>query len=142
MLDGLLPLVSTRKVDVDIRPFAAFLGEEALKQQIHADRINGRDFEGVADGAVRGRPATLDQNVVLFAETDDVPNDQEIPGQCEFFDQCQFVRDLATRALVIRAIASPCAFVDRACLKSAHAAIQSGHCRYLSRMVCCERCRP
>ena len=78
VLDGALAAVAAGQVDVDVRPLAAFLGEEALEQQLHADRIDRGDAERVADRAVRGRPAALAEDAALPAELDDVPDDQEV----------------------------------------------------------------
>ena len=47
-------LVAAGQVDVDIGPFAAFFGKKPFKQQIHADRIDSRNAQAVADGAVGG----------------------------------------------------------------------------------------
>ena len=52
VLDDLLAAVSAREIDVDVRPLAAFLGEEPLEEQLHRDRVDGGDPEAVADGAV------------------------------------------------------------------------------------------
>ena len=85
ILDGALALIAAGKIDIDIGPFAALFGEEALEQQIHADRIDGRDSERIADRAVGGRSAPLRQNAVLAAEVHDVPDDQEIARQLRAF---------------------------------------------------------
>ena len=111
VLDGVLALVAAGQVDIDIGPLAALFGEEALEEQVHADGVDGGDFERVADGAVGGRAAALRQNVVLFAEAHDVPHDQEVARQLELFDQRQFALDLPLGALVIRAVAAARAFV-------------------------------
>src|SRR5262249_4342369 len=47
------------EVDVDIRRLLALLADEALEQQIHLHRIDGRDAEHVTDGGVRSRAAAL-----------------------------------------------------------------------------------
>ena len=54
-----LPPVAAREIDVDVGPLAALLGEEALEEQLHADRIDRGDAERVADGAVGRRAAPL-----------------------------------------------------------------------------------
>ena len=59
VLDDLLALVAGGQVEVDVGPLAALLGEEALEEQLHADRIDGGDAERVTDGAVGGGAAAL-----------------------------------------------------------------------------------
>src|SRR5277367_6153138 len=78
VLDGLFALVARGQVQVDVGPFAAALAQEPFEEKLHADRIDGRDLEGIADGRVSGTPASLDQDIVPFAELDDVPNDKEV----------------------------------------------------------------
>src|SRR6202043_1397667 len=47
-------------------------------------RIDRRDAEAITDRAVGRAAAALDHDVVLAAEIDDVPDDQEISGEPEF----------------------------------------------------------
>ena len=105
VLDDALAPVAARQIEIDVRPLAALLGEEPLEEQIHADRIDGRDAERVADGAIRRRPAPLDQNALLPAEIDDVPDDQEVAGEIEALDQIELTGDLRAGAIVIRPVA-------------------------------------
>ena len=84
-----------RQVEVDVGPLAALLGEEALEEQLHADRVDGRDAERVADGAVGGRAAALAEDAALAAEADDVPDDQEVAGEVELLDEGELVLELA-----------------------------------------------
>src|SRR5204863_6813182 len=96
----------------DIGPLSALLGEEALEEQLHADRVDRGDAEGVADGAVGGRAAALRQDVVLAAEAHDVPDGEEVAGEPELLDQRQLALDLPARALVIRPVAVARALFD------------------------------
>ena len=105
VLDDPLAAIAARQIEIDVGPLAALFRQEALEQQIHADRIDGGDAEAVADGAVGRRAAPLHENVVLAAEIDDVPDDQEVAGEIELLDQIELALDLAARALVIRPIA-------------------------------------
>ncbi len=73
----------------------------------------------VADRAIRRRTAPLHQNVVLAAEAHDVPDDQEIAGQIELFDQGQFAFDLLPRSFVFEPVARHHAFV-RALAQKTH----------------------
>ena len=52
VLNHALAAVSARQIEIDVGPFTTLLRQEALEQQIHADRIDRRDAEAVADGAV------------------------------------------------------------------------------------------
>ena len=63
-----LAAVAAGQVEVDVRPLAALLGEEALEEQLHAHGIDGGDAEAVADRAVGGGAAALDEDVALAAE--------------------------------------------------------------------------
>src|SRR5262245_46726957 len=100
VLNRALTLIAAWQIEIDVRPLAAFLGEKALKQQFHPDRIDGSDAQRVTHGAVCSRASALDQDVVVAAEIDDVPDDQEIPRQPELLDQRKLAIDLFNRALV------------------------------------------
>src|SRR6202044_439073 len=78
----------------------------SLEKQIHADGINSGDAERVANGAVGRRTAALDENVVLVAEANHVPNDQEVAFEFQFDDQGEFAFELLVSALVVRAVAA------------------------------------
>ena len=65
---------TTGKIQVDIRPFPAFFREKPLKEQVHADRVNGCDPQAVANGAVGRRSTPLQQDIVLAAEANDLPD--------------------------------------------------------------------
>ena len=101
ILDGALALIAAGQIEIDVGPFAALFGEKALEQQIHADGIDGGDAERIADRAVGGRAAALHQDVLLAAEAHDVPDDQEIAGELELFDQRQLALDLLARAVLV-----------------------------------------
>ena len=94
VLDDLLALVAGRQVEVDVGPLAALLGEEALEEQLHADGVDRRDAERVADRAVGGRAAALAEDAALAAEADDVPDDQEVAGEVELPDERELVLEL------------------------------------------------
>ena len=104
VLDDALPAIAARKIEIDVGPFAAFLGEKPLEEQVHRNRIDGRDAQAVADGAVGRRPATLHQNPLLARVIHDVPHDQEIAGKVELLDEIELPRDLGACLVVIRAI--------------------------------------
>ncbi len=99
VLDGLLALVAGGQIEVDVGPFVAVFVEEALEEQVHADGVDGGDFERVADDGVGGAAAALDEDVVALAELDDVPHDEEVAGEAELFDERELVLGLLLRAL-------------------------------------------
>src|SRR6266446_6944443 len=105
VLDDGLAAVAARQVEVDVRPLAALLGEEALEEEIHRDRIDGGDAERVADGAVRGRAAALDENAAAAAKIDDLPDDEEVAGEVETLDDGELVIELRADARRDRAVA-------------------------------------
>ena len=94
VLDDPLAPIAARQVEIDVGPLAALLGQEPLEQQIHPDRIHRGDPQAVAHGAVGGRAAPLHEDVLLPAEVDDVPDDQEVAGEIELLDQIQLALDL------------------------------------------------
>ena len=80
VLDDLLAVLVC-EVDVDVGDFVAFLGEKALEEQIHADRIDGGDAERVADRRVGRRAAPLRQDAETLCLVRDVPDDEKVAGQ-------------------------------------------------------------
>ena len=133
ILNGALALVAAGEIEVDVRPLAALFGEKSLEEQIHSHGIDRGDAQRVADGAIGRGAAPLHQNIFLAAEANDVPDDQEIAGEIEFFDQGQFAVDLPPRALVIRAVAENHAFV-RALAKKFHLRPAAGN-RIVGKLV-------
>ena len=105
VLNHLLAAIAARQIEIDVGPFAALFREKTLEQQIHADRIDRRDAEAVADGAVGGRAASLHEDVVMAAEIDDVPDDEEVAGEIETLDEIELARNLRAGPIVIRTIA-------------------------------------
>ena len=105
VLDDALATIPARQIQIDVGPLAALLRQEPLEQQIHPDRIDRRDAEAVAHGAVGRAAPPLHQDVVLPAEIDDVPDDEEIAGERELLDQIELARNLRAGALVIRPVA-------------------------------------
>ncbi len=105
MLNHLLAAIAARQIEIDVGPFAALFRQKTLEQQLHAHRIDRRDAEAVADGAVRRRPAPLHEDVVMAAEIDDVPDDEEVAGEIEALDEIELARNLRAGPIVIRTIA-------------------------------------
>ena len=109
VLDDPLAPVPARQIEIDVGPLAPLLGKEALEEQLHPHRVDGRDPERVAHGAVGGRAPPLHQDVVATAVFDQVPDDQEVARQVEAADEIDFALDLFSCALCqwSRAVARP-----------------------------------
>src|SRR5260370_36425114 len=105
VLDRAFPLVTARKIKIDVWPFAASFGEKPFKEKIHSYGIDSGDAQRITDRAVRSGTSALNQNVLCPAETNDVPDDEEIAGQVELFDNGQFPFDLLRSALILDSIA-------------------------------------
>ncbi len=105
VLNDALAAIAAGQIEIDVRPLAAFFREKPLEEQVHADRIDRRDAEAVADGAVGRRPAPLHQDVLLAAVIHDIPDDEEVAGELELLDEIELARDLRARLVVIRAVA-------------------------------------
>ena len=105
VLDHPLAPVAARQIEIDVGPLAALFRQEPLEQEIHPDRIDRRDAEAVAHGAVRRGAASLHEDVLLAAVVDDVPDDQEVAGEIELLDQIELAGDLRAGAVVKRPVA-------------------------------------
>ena len=105
ILNRLLTLISTRKIEIDVRPLSALFRKKPLKEKAHFHGIDRSDAQRIADRAIRRRSAALHQNAALTAKADNVPYDQEVAFQTELFNQVQFTLDLQPRSFVIWSIA-------------------------------------
>src|SRR5205814_4363576 len=65
-----------------------------LEEEVVRDGIDLRDVEHVRDDRVRRRAASLCGDVVLLAETDDVPIDEEELRQAAALDDVELVCEL------------------------------------------------
>ena len=97
VLQDLLAAIARRQVDVDVRPLAALLGEEALEQELVAHGIDRGDAERVAHDRVGGRAAALAQDPARAALAHDVPDDQEVALEREAADDAELVVELRAR---------------------------------------------
>ena len=125
ILNRLLALVFRGQIEIDVRPLVAALAQKTLEEQFHSNRIDGRNFERIADGGVGGAAPALHQNAVPFAELNDVPDDEEVSGEAELGDQRQFMLHLLLRplhqvAIVLRSVAPLDAFGDALAQKAVH----------------------
>lgn len=91
-------------VDVDVGRPVALGRQEPLEQESEGDGIGVGDAQRVADRRVRGRAATLAEDAVALAERDDVPHDQEVPGEPERLDQVELMVELRLRVLAVHGL--------------------------------------
>ena len=91
-LDDLLASVRV-EIDVDIWLLLAHRGEEPLERQVVEDRVDGRDVEQVADGAVGRRPAPLAQDAAAASLGDDPVHDEEVPRKVLLLDDAELLLD-------------------------------------------------
>src|ERR1700687_2745973 len=106
VLNGASSLIPTRQIQVDVWPLTAFFGKKSFEKEIHPHGINGGNAKRIADRAVRGRTSALNQNIFFLAKANDIPNDEEVTGQVEFFDNRQFAFHLLPGAFMILAVAA------------------------------------
>src|SRR6185369_9940815 len=107
VLNDTFTFVTAGKIQIDIRPFTAFFRKETFEQQVHSDRIDGRDPERITNRTVGGGTSALHQEALLSAVAYDVPHDKEVAFQLKAFDQGEFAFDLAMRALAEAPITTP-----------------------------------
>src|ERR1022692_1335806 len=100
ILNHALTLVTAGKIEIDVGPFAAFLGKKALEKQIHADGIDRGNPKRIADRTVGSGAASLHQNVLFAAKADQIPDNKEVAGEFELLDEFQFTFNLAARAVL------------------------------------------
>nr|WP_258016942.1 hypothetical protein [Nocardioides marinisabuli] len=78
-------------VDVDVGQRLAQRGEEALHQQLVADRVDPGDAEQVVDQAAGPRAARGDPHAHLLDQVGDVADGQEVRGVAELADHRELV---------------------------------------------------
>ena len=82
------------EIDVDVRRFAAFLGNEAGEEQVMFHRVGRGDAEQITDRAVRRGPAPLTEDFLILSKFDNIVDGQKIGRIFHLFDQPQFLLDL------------------------------------------------
>src|ERR1700680_236391 len=87
ILNHAFALVATGEIEINVGPFAAFLGKKPLEEQLHADRIDRRDAKRIADRTVGSGSSSLRQNVLFAAEADQIPDNEEVAGEVELFNE-------------------------------------------------------
>ena len=81
-----------REVDVHVGHRLAARVQEALEEEVVADRVDVRDLEAVGGERARGRAAArADRDAVALREVDEVPDDQEVVGEAHLPDRLQLV---------------------------------------------------
>ena len=101
------------EVDVHVGHRLAARVEEALEQQVVADRVDVGDLEAVGDEAAGGRAAAradADRRCCL-REVDEVPDDQEVVGEAHLLDRLQLVLEPLVQLGVDLAVALLQAFL-------------------------------
>ena len=78
------------EVDVHVRHRLAARVEEALEEQVVADRVDVGDLEAVGgERAGRRAAARADRDAVPLGEGDEVPDDQEVVGEAHLLDRLE-----------------------------------------------------
>ena len=72
ILDSLFALLAAQHIKVYVGPLVAIFAQETLEEQVHADRINRGYLQHTTDYGVRGAAASLNENAVALAVTDEV----------------------------------------------------------------------
>jgi hypothetical protein len=93
VLDDLLPPFGG-EVDVDVGIARSTFVDEALEEQVVADRIDAGDAEHVGHDRIGGAAPTLRRDPALAGEPHQVPADQEELGQAGPLDDVQLVGQL------------------------------------------------
>ncbi len=84
--------VALVEVHVDVGHLLAAGVEEALEEQVVADRVQVHDLEAVGHAAAGRRPpAGSHPDVRLAGEADQVPHDEEVGGEAHVADDTQLV---------------------------------------------------
>ena len=105
VLDHPLAVILT-EVDVEVGHRHALRIQEALEQQVVADRIEIGDAQGVGDQRPRTRtPPGADRHAVGLAPVDEILNDQEVAGEPHLDDraalECETLRVAGAFALAL-----------------------------------------
>ena len=69
------------EVDVDVGHGVRLVAEEALEEQVMAQRIDRRDLQQIGHQRIGGRAAPLAADALLPGEAHDIPDDQEVIAQ-------------------------------------------------------------
>ena len=84
--------VALVEVHVDVRHLLAAGVQEALEEEVVADRVEVDDAQAVGDAAAGGRaPARADPDTRLAGEADEVPHDEEVRGEAHVADDTELV---------------------------------------------------
>ena len=105
------------EVDIEVRHAHALGIEEALEQQAVGDRVEVGDSQRVRDERPRpGAAARAHRDAVLLGVADEVPDDEEVPGELHLRDDVELAleaslvrRSVHRLALPARAPGSECA---------------------------------
>ena len=98
VLDHLLA-AAMLDVQVDVRRPVPAGRQEPLEKQFMQNGIDAGDPQCVTDGRVRRGTTPLAEDSRLFAEPDNVVNDQEVTGEPQVLDHLELAGDLGVGAL-------------------------------------------
>ncbi len=93
VLDDLLAALRA-EVDVDVRVGGAALVDEALEEEVVADRVDPGDPQHVGHDRVGGAAAPLGRDPALLREAHEVPADEEELGEAGPLDDVELVGQL------------------------------------------------
>ncbi len=79
------------EIHVDVRHLPPVGVEEALEEEVVANRVGGGDVEGVADDGVTGAPAPRAVDAALPCPAHDVVHHQEVVGETHALDHGQLL---------------------------------------------------
>ena len=100
LLNDALAAFAAREIEIDVGPRRVAVGadatvaEKALEEEAVLERVDGGDAEHVADSAVGGAAAALDENVLLPRPCANIPDDQEIAGEFQARDELELLVEL------------------------------------------------
>ena len=93
-LDHRFAAVAAGEIKIDVRPAFTALVQEPFEDEMIFHRIDRSDSQAITHCTIGGAAASLDHDVVFATKIDDVPDDQEIPGEPELRDERKFFFDL------------------------------------------------
>src|SRR4029079_17128214 len=89
------------EIEIDVGPFTTFFGKESLEQQSHLYGIDCCDLQRIAHCAICSGAAALNEDLVLEAELNDVPDNQEIAFEMQLLDERKLALDLIPSFFIV-----------------------------------------
>ena len=66
------------KIDIDVRWFITFTGDETFEQHVHAGRVHLGDTQAITDRRIRSRAAALAKNLPAAGKLDNIVHRQKV----------------------------------------------------------------